>query len=82
MAVDYDNKIYECCIEVAIPEGKNKKMKIKERIEELTTLCFIDSYKEDLGEEDIKKRIKPLKDNRVYGIKFFHSMNNLSLIHI
>ena len=51
-------------------------MKIKERIEELTTLCFIDSYKEDLGEEDIKKRIKPLKDNRVYGIKFFHSMNN------
>ena len=76
LAVDYDNKIYECCIEVAIPEGKNKKMKIKERIEELTTLCFIDSYKEDLGEEDIKKRIKPLKDNRVYGIKFFHSMNN------
>ena len=33
LAVDYDNKIYECCIDI-VSEGKNKKEKIKDRIEE------------------------------------------------
>ena len=74
LAVDYDNKIYECCIEVSI-EGKNKKQKIKDRIEELTTICFVDSIKEDPEEKEAKKKVKPLKE-RVYGIKFFHTMNN------
>ena len=42
LVVDYNNTIYECCIELA-ETGKNKKIKIKDRIEELAMLNLDDS---------------------------------------
>ena len=74
LAVDYNNTIYECCIDVT-EGGKNKKSKIKEKIEELTTLNIEDSYIEEENESsENKKRGKPIND-RIYGIKFFHTLN-------
>ena len=71
LAVDYDNKIYECCVEI-IP---NKKEKIKERIEELTTLNFLDPNNDDDEDTENRKSYKPIKD-RIYGLKFIHSINS------
>ena len=74
LAVDYDNKIYECCVDI-VSEGKNKREKIKARIEELTTLCFEDNNEEEEDSEN-KKIYKNIKNDRIYGIKFFHSINS------
>ena len=73
LAVDYDNKIYECCIDI-VSEGKNKKEKIKDRIEELTQL-FEDNNDEEEDNEN-KKTYKKIKNDRIYGIKFFHAINS------
>ena len=66
LAVDYNNTIYECCIEVT-NEGKNKKIKIKDKIEELITL------NQTSDEESSSSKRKHLND-RIYGMKFFHSI--------
>jgi len=65
LAVDYDNKIYQCCIEVI--EGK-----VKEQIEELTTIFLSDP---GLEEEDEYDRKKSKLNDRIYGIKFAHATN-------
>ena len=76
LAVDYDNKIYECCVDI-ISEGKNKKEKIKDSIEELTCLDLIDpNYEDEEDSNDNRKSFKQIND-RIYGIKFFHSINNV-----
>ena len=65
LAVDYDNKIYQCCIEVA--EGK-----VKDQIEELTTIFLSDPGLEE--EDELDKKKSKLND-RIYGIKFAHATN-------
>ena len=74
LAVDYNNTIYECCIEI-VEGGKNKKekVKIKDTIEELYTL----NIEETISEEDnAQKTVKKKINDRIYGIKFFHSLNS------
>ena len=74
LVVDYNNTIYECCIELA-ETGKNKKIKIKDRIEELAMLNLDDSNIDEENESsEIKRKVKPIND-RIYGIKFFYTIN-------
>ena len=70
LAVDYDNKIYQCCIEIVKDERNNNK--IQDQIEELTSIVLSDPSLEDDEEPD---RRKPKIDDRIYGIKFFHATN-------
>ena len=75
LAADYNNTLYECCIEI-VEEKKSKKIKIKDRIEELTILNMDDASLEEENESaESKKKIKPVND-RIYGIKFFHAIRS------
>ena len=75
LVVDYNNTIYECCIEL-VETGKNKKIKIKDRIEEIAMLNLDDSNIDEENETpEIKKKVKPIND-RIYGIKFFHTIKS------
>ena len=65
LAVDYDNKIYQCSIEIT--DGR-----IQDKIEELTTLVLTDPSLEE--EEEAEKKKSKVND-RIYGIKFFHATN-------
>lgn len=73
LAVDYDNKIYECCIEY-ITDEKTEQGIIQDKIEELISIFISDLGLED---EDPFSRFeaKPIND-RIYGIKFFHATNS------
>jgi len=71
LAVDYNNTIYECCIE--LEEDKlTKKKKIHDRIEPLITI-----YLSEPGSENDYERNSELIDDRIYGIKFIKGINSI-----
>ena len=72
LAVDYDNTIYECSLEVVIDE-RTKMRKIQEQVEELTRLYLTDSGLEE--EDDLDKRKLKSVNDRIYGIKFIYATN-------
>ena len=72
LAVDYDNTIYECSLDIVIDE-KTKTKKIQEQVEELTRLHLTESGLEEDDDQD-KKRAKIIND-RIYGIKFIYATN-------
>ena len=73
LAVDYNNKIYECCIEY-ITDEKTDKGKIQDKIEELISIFISDLGLED--EDNFSKFEAKVINDRIYGIKFFHATNS------
>ena len=71
LAVDYNNKIYQCRIDIEKDE-LSKKEKVNDKIEELIILNMSDS--DDDEKEKNKKSKKPIND-RIYGIKFTFARN-------
>ena len=69
LAVDYNNTIYECCIEFIVDQI-TKREKIQDQIEALTTIFLAESGYED----DEDRKSKPAND-RIYGIKFIQATN-------
>ena len=70
LAADYNNTIYECCVEFVVDEI-TKKEKFQDQIESLITIYLPEAGYED--EEDRKS--KPPANDRIYGIKFIHATN-------
>ena len=68
LAVDYNNKIYQCRIDIEKNEFTEQD-EVKEHIEKLMTLKITDSDEEE--NFDKKKSIL----DRIYGIKFTHATN-------
>ena len=66
LATDYENNIYECTISIKIE--KNGDYTIKDSKTIVSKLISKDWDSEE--EEDITEK-KPLKNDRIYGIKFF-----------
>ena len=71
LAVDYNNKIYQCRIHIVKNEFTLQN-EVKDQIEKLMTLKIIDSEEEEEENFD-KKKSKPL--DRIYGIKFTYATN-------
>ena len=69
LAVDYNNTIYECCIEFVVDEF-TKKEKMQEQIDSLITIFLAEAGYED----DEDRKTKPV-DDRIYGIKFIQATN-------
>ena len=65
LAVDYDNKIYQCRFEIV-------DNKVNEEVEELTTIVITEP---GLEEEDEHEKKKSKLNDRIYGIKFAHATN-------
>ena len=69
LAVDYNNTIYECCIEFVVDEF-TKKERMQEQIDSLITIFLAEAGYED----DEDRKTKPVND-RIYGIKFIQATN-------
>ena len=71
LAADYNNNIYEC--NIIIEKKGNNDFIIKDNIEKITTINFRDWDTED---EDEIYEPRNVKNERVYGIKFYKSAKN------
>ena len=72
LAVDYDNRIYECSIEI-VQDEMSRTQKVQDQIELLTQIPIYDPFSEEDDESD-RKKSKPI-DDRIYGLRFFHATN-------
>ena len=66
MAVDYNNKIYQCRIDIVKDELSGRE-KVSDKIDELMNLNISDSDEESKKEKSI--------NDRIYGIRFTHASN-------
>ena len=72
LAVDYDNRIYECSIEI-VQDEMSRTQKVQDQIELLTQIPIYDPFSEEDDESD-RKKSKPI-DDRIYGLRFYHATN-------
>ena len=66
LAVDYNNKIYQCRIDIVKDELSGRE-KVSDKIDELMNLNISDSDEESKKEKSI--------NDRIYGIRFTHASN-------